>query len=703
MNEQLHTLNFGDTFAIFDQRGDIRPEGKGLQGIYHRGTRFIHRMQLEIGGIRPVLLSSQVRYENELLSVDLTNPAMQDMDGKPVDAGVIHIARTKFLQEGAFHELIVLHNYGHETYTLPLALSCEGDFRDIFEVRGAQRVRRGELYPARVMDRGSIRLAYKGLDNKKRETVLRFDPYPEELQPQQAVFMVTLPPKRSFQVMYAAELQAEDQWVPEESYAEAYSKIAPALLKGKEIIAHIHTSNEQFNHWLNRSGNDLLSLLARTPEGVYPYAGVPWYNTIFGRDGIITALETLWVAPDIAKGVLGFLAGKQAVAHNPLQDAEPGKILHEMRHGEMAALGEVPFKQYYGGIDTTPLFVVLAGQYLRRSNDLLFIAGIWENIRTALEWIDRYGDVDGDGFVEYERKAANGLMNQGWKDSHDAVSREDGSLALYPVALCEVQGYVYEARLQAAYIATRLGHHDLAGQWTQAAEQLKQRFNEAFWDESLGSYVLALDGLKRPCRVLASNAGHCLFSGIATPEKAAATARALMSGEMFSGWGIRTLATTAARYNPMSYHNGSVWPHDNALIAAGFARYGMADHAMRIMQGLFEASLFIPQQRLPELFCGFDFRKGEAPTSYPVACSPQAWSVAAVFLLLQSCLRISIDMSEKKLCFHKPQLPPYLQELKISGLAVGREQITLEIFRYGDDLGVHVMEKPPAWEIIMTR
>lgn len=699
MNNQLHTLNFGNTFAIFDQGGDIDLSGDALQGLYHRGTRFIHDMRLELNGRRLLLLSSNIKYENELLSVDLTNPAMHDLDEKPLAEGIIHIARSIFLQEGAFHEMITLHNYGFDTYTLQATISFEGDFKDIFEIRGHQRKKRGELLPPRFIDGNGVLLAYRGLDNKKRESMIRFDPYPEDMQANRAVFIITLAPKASFNIVCTAELQTAEQRIPEITYTEAYNSITPLLVKGKEIIAHIHTSNEQFNYWLKRSENDLLSLLAHTPHGVFPYAGVPWYNTILGRDGIITALATLWAAPEIAKGVLGLLAEKQSKDSNPLADAMPGKILHEIRYGEMAALGEVPFQQYYGGIDTTPLFVVLAGQYLRRSNDLMFIAGIWDNIMAAVQWIELFGDVDGDGFIEYERKAATGLVNQGWKDSYDAVSYEDGQLASSPVALCEIQGYVYDAKMEAAYIARRSGHHELSEKWEKEAAGLKERFNKAFWDESLGSYIMALDGRKRPCRLLSSNAGHCLFSGIATPEKAAATVKALMTEKMFSGWGIRTLSTTAVRYNPMSYHNGSVWPHDTALIAAGFARYGMKYHSLRLMQGLFEASLFMPLQRMPELFCGFERRKGEGPTSYASSCSPQAWSAAAVFLLLQSCLQLQVDTFEKRVYLHQPRLPAYIDKIRISGLAAGKESITLEISRQQDELKVKALEKPPAWEV----
>jgi glycogen debranching enzyme len=366
----------------------------------------------------------------------------------------------------------------------------------------------------------------------------------------------------------------------------------------------------------------------------------------------------------------------------------------------MAETGEIPFKLYYGSIDTTPLFIVLAGHYLKRTDDLVTIRSIWGNIQAALDWIKNYGDMDGDGFVEYQRKTESGLANQGWKDSHDSISHANGDLAEFPIALCEVQGYVYDAKKQAAYIAKRLGYTDMAQKLKQEAKELKERFNEVFWDDALGTYVLALDGHKKPCRVVSSNVGHLLFSGIATPERAIKTTNRLMSDEMFTGWGIRTLSMNEARYNPMSYHNGSVWPHDTAIAAYGMARYGLMEQSMRLMQGLFDASLFIEQQRLPELFCGFPFKRGQAPTAYTVACSPQAWSVAAVFLLMQACLRISFDGYHKKLTLYKPMLPDYIKEIKVSRLRFGDEEFELGIIRYDRDIGIHLVKKPVGWELV---
>jgi glycogen debranching enzyme len=699
-DDRVLTLNYGDTFGIFDRWGDIKQIGSCSQGIYHQGTRFISEMELELNHYRPMLLSSFIKNENEMLSVDLTNPDIHGENNVVIPKGTLHISRSKFLQDGACHELIILFNYGSDAYDTELTLTFHGDFRDIFEVRGIKRKERGEMQKPMILKDNQIMLSYKGLDKVERQTNLYFDPAPFEMEETRVTYKIRLNPKEAYSINCTSVFQVQPKPISYEPYSAAFNKIIRNMEQSRQMIGDVFTDNEQFNHWINRSKNDLLSLLVQTPYGHYPYAGVPWYNTVFGRDGTFTALETLWVAPEIAKGVLLYQANRQAKELKPLQDAEPGKILHEVRTGEMAETGEIPFKLYYGSIDTTPLFIVLAGHYLKRTDDLVTIRSIWGNILSALEWIKTYGDMDGDGFVEYQRKAESGLANQGWKDSHDSISHENGDLAEFPIALCEVQGYVYDAKKQAAYIAKRLGYTDLAQKLKQEAKELKDHFNEVFWDDALGTYVLALDGHKRPCRVVSSNVGHLLFSGIATPERAIQTTNKLMSDEMFTGWGIRTLSMNAARYNPMSYHNGSVWPHDTAIAAYGMARYGLMEQCMRLMQGLFDASLFIELQRLPELFCGFPFRRGEAPTAYPVACSPQAWSVAAVFLLMQSCLRITFDGYNKKLTLYKPMLPDYIKEVKISHLRFGDEEFELCVIRYDRDIGIHLVKKPAGWELV---
>ena len=501
--------------------------------------------------------------------------------------------------------------------------------------------------------------------------------------------------------MYCAFLSGNNS-SEDVNYTEAKDLIEKERNTTSILFANIDTSNEQFNHWINRSKADLLSLLAKTKTGNYPYAGVPWYNTPFGRDGIITGMETLWLIPEISRDVLLFLASKQATELIPEKDAEPGKILHEARTGEMANTGEVPFKEYYGTIDATPLFVMLAGMYYERTADLKFIQQLWPNIKAAINWIDNYGDLDGDGFVEYEHKAKNGLTNQGWKDSYDSVMDEFGELADTPIALCEVQAYVYAAKQHASKLAILVNEPDFSARLSKEALVLKKNFNQKFWDEGLGCYVLALDGQKKPCRVI-SNAGHCLFTGIADEDKAKKLADILLSSDMFSGWGIRTLSASEKRYNPMSYHNGSIWPHDNALIAYGLAQYGFREHVLKLTEAVFQASLYIDLQRLPELYCGFERRHSEGPTLYPVACSPQAWSVAVVFMLLQACFQLKIDALSKTITFNRPILPEYLARVSISNLTLDTGTCSLIFNRYHNDVSFNLLQKPDEWEILIKK
>jgi glycogen debranching enzyme len=700
--ERDRVLKQGDTFAVFDHHGDIRPVGMKEQGLFHEGTRFLSCLVLRLGRAEPLFLSSTVKEDNALLAVDLTNPDIREGDQVAVPRGTVHVFRGIFLWEGVCYQRIRLRNYGAARVQVSFALRFEADFTDIFEVRGSQRPRRGRaLAPERSDD--TVALGYEGLDGVIRRTRLNFSPAPHQFTANEAHFTVALDSQQeaTFQLTVACESGARPPQL--RSYEEGLEQTSGALAATKARSADLYTSNQQFNDWLNRSLADLDMLISQTPHGLYPYAGVPWFSTPFGRDGLITALQTLWLNPDIARGVLTYLAATQADATVPEQDAEPGKILHETRGGEMAALKEIPFGRYYGSVDATPLFVVLAGAYYERTADRALAEAMWPHVERALNWIDTYGDRDGDGFVEYFRATPEGLAQQGWKDSHDSVFHVDGTLARGPIALCEVQGYVYAARRGAARLAVALGAMDAADELARQAEALRKRFEAAFWCEDLGTYALALDGEKRPCKVRTSNPGHCLFTGIVAPDRARRVALNLLDPRSFSGWGVRTVAEGEARFNPMSYHNGSIWPHDNALIAAGLARYRLKEEAGRVLGGMLDTSLFVDLHRLPELFSGFRRRPGEGPTLYPVACSPQAWSAGAVFHMLQACLGLRIEAATGRLYLHYPLLPEFLQEVRIRGIRVGAGSVDLQFSRYSEDVGVTVLARTGELEVVVLK
>jgi glycogen debranching enzyme len=689
-DQKTIVLKEGDTFALFEVHGDIYHIPSGSLGVYHNGTRYLSKMELTLNGLKPLLLSSLPREDNQMIIVDLTNPDLRLENAEAVLRGTVHISRSKFLWQGAYHERIRFINFGLTPAIFGVDLKYDADFSDIFEVRGSARQKKGERLPAKSSGDHLI-FAYRGLDNIMRETKVELNPAPVSISRNVAHYDFVMEPKDEVTIEVTSTFTEQHGLNGTLNFDTAKNAMNTHLDKVRNYCAGIHTSNEQFNQWIERSRNDLITMTTRTPHGLYPYAGIPWYSTAFGRDGILTAFECLWVEPELAKGVLNYLAQTQAKDFNDFQDAEPGKIFHETRGGEMAELGEIPFKMYYGTIDATPLFICLAGAYLDRTNDLTTLNQIWKNIEKALYWIDHYGDIDGDGFVEYKTKSSKGLTNQGWKDSYDSIFHENGELAEEPIALCEVQGYVYDAKVSAANIATALGYEDKATELRRQAEELKENFNEKFWSDSKQIYVLALDGRKNPCNVISSNAGHCLFSGIATHERAHLTAKNLLSENMFSGWGIRTIAQSEARYNPMSYHNGSIWPHDNAIIAYGFSRYDLMDEVSKVLKAVFDTAVHADDYRLPELFCGFDRIKGQGPTSYPVACAPQAWSVGALFMLIQSCLGMRIHAAQNTISFCHPVLPSFLKEITISNLRLNDKQVILQIRRSKEGIDVALL------------
>jgi glycogen debranching enzyme len=478
-DDRVRVLKHGDTFAVFDRRGDVETLGTGVQGVYHDETRHLSQWVLRLGKMRPLLLSSGVSDDNAALAVDLTNPDLYQDGQLVVPRGTLHIARSKFLWEGTHYEKLRLVNYSLSPLEISLNIQFAGDFADIFEARGMRRKQRGERLPDSA-DHDEALLCYRGLDGVVRKTLVRCSPKPARMSHSEIHLDISLHPKAHQTHTLTVSCERDSLPARVSIYDIAAAEAVHALHDARERNVKIHTANEQFNDWLNRSDVDLQMMITDTRCGPYPYAGVPWFSTVFGRDGIITALETLWVNPAISRGVLSYLDDSQATQEDPEADAQPGKILHEVRKGEMAAVKEIPFKCYYGSVDSTPLFVMLAGAYYRRTADLAFVKQIWPNIDAALAWVDNYGDPDHDGFVEFQRQSTNGLVQQGWKDSYDSVSHSDGTLAEGPIALCEVQGYVYAAKREAAGIALALGNTKLAEQLREQARALRQKFEQAY-------------------------------------------------------------------------------------------------------------------------------------------------------------------------------------------------------------------------------
>jgi glycogen debranching enzyme len=696
-------LKHGDTFAVLDSHGDIGASAGGPDGLFDHDTRYLSRLELLVDGMQPLLLGSSVRDDNITLSVDLTNPDIY-YDGHIVfPRNTIHILRTAYLWSGAAHQRIAVSNFGEAVVTLALSLSFRNDFADLFEVRGQSSQRRGQRQE-HIEGESQVAFSYMGLDGAPRRTTLRLEPAPTQLLASGAVYHLKLAARNSQSLFFSAYCDGfrTAPRVPYVSGLIAANRERRGVSKQSGVI---QTSNRVLNEALCQAAADLCMLSTRTKEGPYPYAGIPWYSTTFGRDGLITALQLLWCDPSIAKGVLRHLAAYQASALDAEADAEPGKIVHEMRYGEMVALKEIPFGLYYGSVDATPLFVILLGHYVERTGDEATLRQLWPAAEKALEWMKSFGDVDGDGFLEYRGASGggsrDGLRNQGWKDSFDAVFHASGELAEGPIALCEVQGYAYAAKRAASRCARRLGDSNQAGKFDAEAHELARRFEAAFWCEELGVYAIALDGNKKACRIRASNAGQLLWAGIARADRARRIADAMVSPAYFSGWGIRTLAKGEPRYNPMSYHNGSVWPHDNSLIALGLSRYGFYDHAEKVFEATLAAASYMELRRLPELYCGFRRRPGAGAILYPVACSPQAWASGALFLMIQALLGIEFEPDARQLRFRNPRLPASVDRLKLLQLAMNDDMVDIEFRRTGTNLSMRVLRNSGEIQVSM--
>lgn len=532
-DERTRVIKDGDSFGVFDHAGMIRRSSGNELGLYHEGTRFLGAFEVALERHHPLLLGSTVRSDNVLV-VDLANPDLPDgLGGHRLARDTVHVFAMSFLWDRAWYARLRLRSYARQPLDIELSLLFGADYADIFEVRGVDRLRRGaDLAP--VVERDRVVLGYEGLDRVVRRTHLAFAPSPILLDDSRASYQVHLEEKAETTIDLRIGFEVDGLGGAVLDFGAALEK-SRAALATRQLGRSIRSSSARFDDWVDRSSTDLQMMISDTPEGAYPYAGVPWFSTPFGRDGILTAYQTLWLDPSIARGVLSYLALTQATENDKENDAEPGKIIHEVRRGEMAALGEVPFGRYYGSIDATPLFVMLAGAYWHRTADRTLLEAIWPNLERALGWIDRYGDLDGDGLIEFSKRSTRGLASQGWKDSFDSTSHENGDLATGAVALCEVQGYVFAARRAAAELARVLGLTDRARALDAQAEAIRALFERTFWCEDLGTYAMALDGEKRPCRVRSSNAGHCLFSGIASPERARRVVATLLDDRSFSG------------------------------------------------------------------------------------------------------------------------------------------------------------------------
>jgi glycogen debranching enzyme len=691
----------GETFLCTDVEGNIDDRKELGLGLYYRDTRFLSHLRMRIAGLDPILLSSSA--ERAYMShVDLTNPAILEEDRPEIPQHTLSIRRIRTVA-GRMFERIRIKNYNPFPVDVDLELTFGTDFADIFEVRGLSRETRGTFDPPRVRAR-NIEFAYHGQDGVRRVTRIEFESRPRtEVRGDLVVatFAVHLSAGETKLVALTVEPDLGERRPARVSFDTAVHRLRRSYDEWEADCTQITSDNELFNQWLRRGLRDLRALYTEMDGGGIVAAGIPWYVAAFGRDSLLTSHQTLILSPRTARDSLRILASRQGTEFNDWRDEEPGKILHEIRRGELVGSGYLPHGPYYGSVDSTPWFLILLAQYFRWTNDLAFVRELLPAAEAALRWIDEYGDADGDGFVEYRSRSPRGLRNHGWKDSDDSVVHEDGTPAEPPIALVEVQGYVYLAKARMAFVFAALGEYETAGRLRDEATVLRKRLNDAFWMEDQGYFCHALDGRKRQVRTIVSNPGHLLYCDVVDQDRAERVTRRLLQPDMFSGWGVRTMSKAAAAYNPMSYHNGTVWPHDNALIAAGMKRFGYVDTINRLTTALFEAAGYEDYLRLPELFCGFTRRSPSPPVGYPVACSPQAWAAGAPFLLLQGMLGISAVAHENLLRVNAPHLPRWLSHLELRKLRVGDSVLTLEFRREGDVTAFSITGKEGDVRVVM--
>ena len=690
-------LKRGGVILLTDAAGDVVPDSRGL-GLYVGDTRMLSCLVLLVGGVRPSVLRPDPGGTDRGMIV-LTNPGqLRD----PVDLGSseqplagrsLVISRERRV-DGGLHERLAMDNYTDHPETVRVELLLDADMADMFEVRGLVRPRRGQ--PGLIEIRGDeAGFEYLGLDGRRLRTRVtaagaRIEPAPPGAG---AALRVTWRPRiePGARATFSWSI-VPDVLEPGASAADHSGRTNLEATAGLHHPTSIHSDSPEFDRVLARgiADLDLLVTAGPGPGQRYLAAGIPWFNGLFGRDAILASFGALLLDPSLAVDTLRVLASFQATADDPARDAEPGKIPHEVRDGEMARTGEVPFGRYYGSVDATPLWLILLGETFDWTGDLRLVEELWPSALAALNWLDRHGDLDGDGFIEYRQRAPGGLLQHGWKDAPDSIRDRDGMVADGPIALAEVQGYAYDARVRVARLARALGDAALAEHLETEAGHLRARFDAAFWVPDRASYALALDGRKRPMDAIGSNQGHALWSGIVSEAHAPAVAGHLAGPGLDSGWGLRTFAAGQPGYSPLGYHTGTVWPHDTAIAVAGLRRAGFDAQATRLASELLEAAGSFPGARLPELFCGFGRAEFGPPVPYPMACAPQAWAAAAPLAILRVLLGIRPNAAEHRLDLERPVLPEGLRRLTISGLRVGDARVDLRCHRRGGSTEVEV-------------
>jgi len=704
----------GNLYLLTDARGDIRSDGRGL-GLYRLDTRILSASILRVNGSQLTLLRGPYR-EGDADTIQLTNPELRrnpadkHAEARALERQELSVTRTRRI-DGVLREGVVIECFSDTDEALQVELGLGVDMADIFEVRGYPRLGRGTLRPIEI-DGDRVAFGYDGLDGRRATTHITLPHARIRVAAEADAW-----PGASLVATWDARLRPHDRFEVEWTVANDLadeprrrSAATPPVVTGgrpahapRFAVPEVRSDHELLDRTLARSVADLHALHndGPGPGEQYLAAGIPWFATLFGRDSIIAALETVAFIPSLAVSTLEVLARLQATTDDPWRDAEPGKILHELRTGEMARAGETPHSPYYGSIDSTPLWLILLDQAHAWTGDDALVDRLWSHALAALAWIETSGDLDGDGFIEYQRRSPLGLRNQGWKDSGDAIRHTHGVLAEGPIALAEVQGYAYAARRAMARLARQRGDEQLAARLDTAADDLRSRFDAAFWVPAIGFYAVALDGDKTPVATITSNPGQALWSGIVPPERAASVTKRMLEPDLFSGWGIRTYASGQPGYNPVGYHTGSVWPHDNALTAAGFKWAGAADGANAIAGRLIEAAQWFPDLRLPELFCGYDRTTVGAPVAYPVACSPQAWSAAATFSFIATMLGLRADASAGRLELVRPTLPDWLTKLTITGLPIGTESVDLLVHRWRGRTSAEVLGRRGSIDVII--